>query len=280
MLTSAFLFQLSLYATPSYALSSGISQPATNSMNPLVTIITVVYNNVHAIRGTIESVLAQKSSEIEFLVIDGGSTDGTIDIIEEYHGKIDRVISEKDSGIFHAMNKGIRLARGQYVNFMNSGDTFSSPDIIAELIPLLSFATYDVIYGDIYVATQGGNTIKKSAPNPLVVRHRIPFCHQSAFVKTSVLREFEFDEKFRMSADFKFFKQCYLGGKSFYNAGAVICNFDKTGISNTNRAAGLRENMRIIRELEGGASGLINLSRTALVLGWLRLRKAFKSLRR
>ena len=100
---------------------------------PLISIITVVYNDIENIEETILSVLSQTYDNIEFIVIDGASNDGTVDVIKKYDKKIDYWISEKDGGIFDAMNKGIKLSKGDYINFMNSGDFFTSPDLVNEV---------------------------------------------------------------------------------------------------------------------------------------------------
>ncbi len=100
--------------------------------NPLVTIVTVSYNVVSTIERTILSVVNQTYSNIEYIIIDGGSTDGTVDIIKKYMDKIAYWVSEPDKGIYDAMNKGILMAKGQWINFMNSGDYLYSNDVISQ----------------------------------------------------------------------------------------------------------------------------------------------------
>ena len=107
-------------------------------------IITINYNNRDGLRKTIESVVNQSCRDIEYIVIDGGSTDGSVEVIEEYAGKIDYWVSERDKGIYNAMNKGLAQAHGEYLNFMNSGDCFHDNDV---LINLPQDADEDIIFG-------------------------------------------------------------------------------------------------------------------------------------
>ena len=99
---------------------------------PLFTIITVVYNCADSIEQTIQSVLSQTCPSMEYIIVDGGSTDGTLEIIERYKTSVTKFISKPDKGIYDAMNRGISMAEGQWVNFMNSGDTFTDPSVLAQ----------------------------------------------------------------------------------------------------------------------------------------------------
>jgi glycosyltransferase involved in cell wall biosynthesis len=115
---------------------------------PLISIITVVYNDIENIEETILSVLSQTYDNIELIVIDGASNDGTADVIKKYDKKIDYWISEKDGGIFDAMNKGIKVSKGDYINFMNSGDFFTSADLVNEVVKNLDNQRIDLLYGN------------------------------------------------------------------------------------------------------------------------------------
>jgi len=119
--------------------------------NPLFTIITVCYNNVSQIERTLLSVIKQSERDFEYIVIDGGSTDGTVDIIKKYQEQIDIFISEQDNGIYDAMNKGISYSNGTWLNFMNSGDVFSSDEILREVKQSGLLSKFDFIYSDFYV---------------------------------------------------------------------------------------------------------------------------------
>jgi glycosyltransferase involved in cell wall biosynthesis len=208
----------------------------------IVTIITVCRNHAQELERTIRSVESQTWQEREYLVIDGASTDDTLDVIKAHETSITRWISEPDQGIYDAMNKGVRMAQGEWVIFMNAGDTFASDDTLQRVFG--SPQNADVIYGDVIK----GELVKKAeAPRNA---HRMFYCHQSAFVRTRCLREFPFDIRHRMSADFKQVKQLYLSGKTFLQLDFPVANFDTQGVSNKNRSAGLYDNIQVIRETD------------------------------
>ena len=207
-----------------------------------VTIITVCRNHAKELEKTIQSVENQTWQKKEYIVIDGASTDETLEVIQQHGDSITQWISEPDQGIYDAMNKGIRLAQGQWVIFMNAGDTFASTDTLQRVFQESQEA--DVIYGDVIKWEH----VKKAEPPHNA--HRMFFCHQSAFVKTICLREFPFDTCHRMSADFKQIKQLYLSGKSFRQLDFPVTVFDTQGVSNTSRSAGLYDNIRVIRETD------------------------------
>lgn len=208
----------------------------------IVTIITVCRNHAKELERTIRSVESQTWQEKEYLVIDGASTDETLNVIKAHEASITRWVSEPDQGIYDAMNKGVRMAQGEWVIFMNAGDTFARDDTLQRVFgnPLDA----DVIYGDVIK----GELVKKAeAPRNA---HRMFYCHQSAFVRTSCLREFPFDIRHRMSADFKQVKQLFLSGKRFRQLDFPVANFDTQGVSNRNRSAGLYDNIQVIRETD------------------------------
>ena len=208
----------------------------------IVTIITVCRNHAQELERTIRSVESQTWQEKEYLVIDGASTDDSLDVIKAHEASITRWVSEPDQGIYDAMNKGVKMAQGEWVIFMNAGDTFAGDDTLQRVFgnPLDA----DVIYGDVIK----GELVKKAeAPRNA---HRMFYCHQSAFVRTSCLREFPFDIRHRMSADFKQVKQMFLSGKRFRQLDFPVANFDTQGVSNKNRSAGLYDNIQVIRETD------------------------------
>lgn len=208
----------------------------------IVTIITVCRNHAQELERTIRSVESQTWQEKEYLVIDGASTDDTRNVIKAHEASITRWISEPDQGIYDAMNKGVKMAQGEWVIFMNAGDTFASDNTLQRVFGSPQDA--DVIYGDVIK----GELVKKAeAPRNA---HRMFYCHQSAFVRTRCLREFPFDIRHRMSADFKQVKQLYLSGKTFRQLDFPVANFDTQGVSNRNRSAGLYDNIQVIRETD------------------------------
>ena len=231
-----------------------------------VTVITVCRNHAKGLEKTIQSVESQTWQEKEYLVIDGASTDGTMEVIRQHEDSITQWVSEPDQGIYDAMNKGVRLAQGQWIIFMNAGDTFASADTLQRVFQEPQEA--DVIYGDVI---KGENVKKAEAPHNA---HRMFFCHQSAFVRTSCLKAFPFDTSHRMSADFKQIKQLYLAGKNFKQLDFPIAVFDTLGISNTSRSKGLRDNISVIREVDSRKDQLKFLPRLYFTYCLCRLREA------
>ena len=175
---------------------------------PLVTVITVTFNARAALERTIRSVANQDYPRLEYIVIDGGSTDGTLETIKENEGNITQWVSESDQGIYDAMNKGVRMAHGEYCIFMNAGDTFVTPHTVSDFFSQL-YAPADVAYGDIIK-----NGILKPALPPRNC-HKMYYCHQAVFTRTDCLRQYPFDMAHRYSADFKQSKQLFLAGKKF-----------------------------------------------------------------
>ncbi|MDO4756945.1 MAG: glycosyltransferase family 2 protein [Parabacteroides sp.] len=209
---------------------------------PLVTVITVCWNACDMLARTMDSVLSQTYENVEYIIVDGASTDGTLELIAKYEDKIDRWVSEPDKGIYDAMNKGVGLSTGEWAIFMNAGDCFADNHVLEKVFSADREA--DVIYGDV---VKGGAVKKALSPRNA---HRMYFCHQSALVKVDSLKEFPFDISHRMSADFKQMKQLWLAGKRFLQLDFPIADFDVQGVSNTNRSAGLWDNICIIREVD------------------------------
>lgn len=177
-----------------------ISQKA----NPLITVITVVFNCVESIENTITSIVNQNYKNLEYIIIDGGSVDGTIDIIKKYEDKIDYWQSEPDKGIYDAMNKAIDLSSGDYINFMNCGDIFVNNHILEDVVADLNDEEYDVVFGDVINRWNIGDEIKKADENSIM-----GFCHQSAFTSAKLLKKYKFDPTYRICADRNFYKQIY-----------------------------------------------------------------------
>ncbi len=233
--------------------------------NPvLVTVVTVCRNVKSSLEKTMNSLLHQSYAHIDYVIIDGASTDGTPEMLGKTEGV--RWISEPDKGIYDAMNKGIRMAEGEWVIFMNAGDVFASDDTLSKVFSVERDA--DVIYGDVIK----GDNIKKAEPPHN--GHRMYFCHQSAFVRTSCLKEFPFDIQHRMSADFKQMKQLYLAGKTFMQLDFPIAVFDTSGVSNAQRSKGLYENIQVIREVDNWKERLRLLPRLLFTYWMCRLRGA------
>lgn len=210
---------------------------------PLVSVITVCYNSREALTMTIKNVVRQDYPNLEYIIIDGKSDDGSCEVIEQNKTSLSYFVSEPDNGIYDAMNKGVKACRGEYVIFMNAGDKFATNDVLKHIFSNRQNA--DVIYGD--VVKDG--VVKKA--HPYNNSHRMCFCHQSSITSVECLREHPFDTAYKMSADFKLFKVLDKAGKTFAYVPLAIADFNTSGVSNTNRSAGLKENMRIVCENDG-----------------------------
>ena len=198
-----------------------------------LSVITINFNNRDGLRKTIESVVNQTYKDFEYIVIDGGSTDGSVDVIKEYADRIDYWVSEPDKGIYNAMNKGIDVAKGEYCLFLNSGDFLFNSNVLNGCISYLD--GIDVITGALKV--DSGYII----PAPLQVT--IPFfysfdtlSHPASFIKTRLLKKYHYDEKLALVSDWKFFtKVLILDGASYKSIREIIAIFDTTGISSLNK---------------------------------------------
>lgn len=149
---------------------------------PKLSVITINYNNRDGLRKTIESVVNQTCKDFEYVIIDGGSTDGSVDVIKEYADRINYWVSEPDNGCYHAMNKGVKVATGEYVIFMNSGDGFYTNDVVDYFVKLN--ATEDVLSGDMCIV----DAYIKHSPNTITFKffYEEGLGHQACFIKTDV----------------------------------------------------------------------------------------------
>ena len=207
----------------------------------LFTVITINLNNADGLRSTIESVLAQERSLFEYIVIDGASTDGSIDVAKSYGDKIDCLISEPDKGIYNAMNKGIALAKGEYVIFMNSGDKFASSDVLHEVSQ--SNMDADVIIGATKQKKRIGYLVEKPARiTAYSLLYRF-YGHQSTFTKTEVLRELGgYDEDLKIAADVCFLLKALIKyNKTPKTIDLCVSDYAKGGVSETSFRAGRLE---------------------------------------
>lgn len=193
---------------------------------PIFSIITVCYNAIDSIEQTILSVLNQTNVHIEYLVIDGGSTDGTIDIIKKYADKISYWVSEPDKGIYDAMNKGIKKATGDYINFMNSGDCFVDQNVLDNVSKyILRAPTVDIIYGNTY-KFNAKKRWEDFSQKPSALKYHGVCCHQSAFIKTRYHQANLFDIRFKYMADFNFFHKAYMKGARFLKIDTFVAVYN------------------------------------------------------
>jgi len=161
-----------------------IIEQTKNIMLPSISVITVVYNSVDLIEQSIKSVLEQDYPNLEYIIIDGGSTDNTTQVIKKYEDKISLFISEPDKGIYDAMNKGIEYAHGEWINFMNSGDCFFTSDVLSKVFSSEIDNTIKFIYSDYYVKRRNRNKRYSASMEKGIV------LHQSCIYKKSLHKDF------------------------------------------------------------------------------------------
>jgi glycosyltransferase involved in cell wall biosynthesis len=214
---------------------------------PLVTVVTVVRNGGHLLERTIQSVLEQSYDNIEYIIIDGASTDGTIDTIRNYEHSLAYWISEPDKGLYDAMNKGAGLSSGDWVNFMNAGDVFYRPDSVQTVMNGKDDHA-DLVYGHCQmIFDQKFSVIWKTKKVTDLWKGMI--CrHQSLFTKTSVFKKISFDLQFKIGADFAFIFSCYQYGYRFHNLDLVVASVALGGLSDVNIVLAMQENLRAVMQ--------------------------------
>lgn len=212
---------------------------------PLLTVVTVVLNETHNLERTLASILRQTYANIEIIVIDGGSAQPTLDVINKFADKIDLWLSEPDRGIYDAMNKGIALAGGDWISFLNCGDLFYRDDTVQTVFSL-DFQDADFVYG--HTDFQGGDFhgVVKAWDFSSLWKTMI-FTHQSLFSRCAVLRERNFDTSFRICADFDLIFNAWIGGLKFHHCAIVIASFHP-GFSDVSRARMAWEKWRVVRK--------------------------------
>lgn len=193
-------------------------------------IITINYNNKDGLEKTILSVLGQTCHDYEYIIIDGGSTDGSVDVIKKYANRIDYWVSEPDSGRYPAMNKGINQAKGDYLNFMNSGDTFYSSTVLVDIAKMNY--TEDIITGGYYNQEKGIKHIIKTQEVTLLTMFKNTFNHQATFYKRELFRKRLYDESYVIQSDAKFnYLSIIYDNCSVRIIDYIIAVYDLNGIS-------------------------------------------------
>jgi len=214
---------------------------------PLISVITVVFNGVEYLEQTINSIIGQTYDNVEYIIIDGGSMDGTLDIIKKYAGQIDYWVSERDEGIYGAMNKGVSVASGQWLNFMNAGDWFYSDDIITLIGD--GHADIDFIYGDHELRYPTFNTFYKALSLSEIWKGMV-FSHQSLFVKRLLMIKSPFNTtKYKTSSDYNFISNIVFDKKTCsYYVNKCFSSVDMDGYSGNNLYNYIIENYKIAKK--------------------------------
>lgn len=224
-------------------------------------IVTVCHNAQDSIEQTIKSVINQQYLNFEYILIDGNSSDNTLNIINKYKDSIDVIISEPDNGIYDAMNKGICLSKGQFVNFLNSGDTFFSSNTL-ELVKDYIKPTTDIISGDFNLVhiNKKPKLIKTKKINWKDFRRDFYACHQAIFIKSSIINFY--DLNYKIKADYKWVLDALSKSKedNVVKIHKPIVNYNGDGFSSKNTLRNLSELLRLQKSYFGTFQLLLNLN--------------------
>jgi len=206
-------------------------------------IITVCLNEAETIRGTCESICSQSFQGFEWIVIDGCSTDGTLDVLSEYEHRIDHLISEADAGLYDAMNKGLRLAKGKYLLFLNAGDSL----VGAQVLDVVSkVPDVDLIYGDLCCISEDNATFVKVFPDVLskyyLLKQMMP--HQASFIRRTLFDKYgDYDTSLKIAADYDLFVRfLYIHRISYIHVPQTLAVFVTDGLSSRADQRELRKN--------------------------------------
>lgn len=214
-----------------------------------LSVITINLNNVTGLCETIKSIINQTFSDYEFIIIDGGSTDSSVKVIEEYSDKIAFWVSEPDSGIYSAMNKGIKKAHGEYCLFLNSGDSFAENNIVKECFD--SISNEDLIYGNV-IFNHGIVQEEYKLPSELSFYHFFTdsIAHASTFIRRELFDKIGYyNESFKIVSDWEFFiKSIFINRCSLKYLNLNIAKIDVNGISRTNRDLCRQERAQVLNE--------------------------------
>jgi glycosyltransferase involved in cell wall biosynthesis len=244
---------------------------------PKLSIITVVYNNVSHIERTLLSVINQTYADIEYVVIDGGSTDGTLEVIQKHQHKINKQVSEKDKGIYDAMNKGLALATGDYVLFMNSGDELYDYDTVTKVFSVAADA--DIYYGETEMIDEQGNSLgrrRHHAPQKFTWRdfkYGMSISHQAIYIKRSLTEPY--DTRYGLSADIDWILKSAKKATTIVNVNRYVAKYMVGGISKAKHKQSLLERFDIMKRYYGLFPTLFNHVVIAFNLGfyWLKNRR-------
>lgn len=241
---------------------------------PVLSVITVVYNNVQDIERTMLSVLNQTYAEIEYVVLDGASTDGTKELIEKYSGKISTFISEPDKGIYDAMNKALRLATGDYVLFMNSGDEIYDQKTIERVFA--SSPDADIYYGETEMIDEKGRNLgrrRHQAPVHFTYksfRYGMSVSHQAIFIRRSLCSFY--DPKYHLSADIDWILSAVKKAQKIVRVDGYVAKYLVGGLSKKKHRQSLMERFHIMRKHYGLLPTMFYHGIIALRLGWDKIR--------
>jgi len=239
-------------------------------MKPVLSVITIVYNNARDIERTMLSVLNQTYTGIEYIVIDGASNDGTLEIIKRYENRMAKLISEKDKGIYDAMNKGLALATGDYVIFMNSGDEFYASDTVAKVFATAQDA--DIYYGETEMVNDERESLgqrRHQAPDKFNWRsfkYGMSVSHQAIYIRRTLTEPY--DPQYQLSADIDWIIRAAKKAKKIVKVDGYVAKYLVGGMSKAKHKQSLLERFDIMKRHYGLIPTLLNHTVIAYNLGW------------
>lgn len=232
-----------------------------NHPTPKFSVITVCYNAEATIEDTIQSVISQTYHHVEYIIVDGASKDRTMDIVNRYREHIAIVVSERDKGLYDAMNKGIGLATGDYLCFLNAGDSFHEDDTLQQMVHSIHTPQLpDVLYGETELVDHEGHFLRMrrlSAPEVLTwksFRQGMLVCHQAFFPRRDLVMPY--DLHYRFSADFDWCIKIMKKSKVLHNTHLTLIDYLAEGMTTRNHKASLKERFRIMTRHYGWTSTL------------------------
>ena len=236
-----------------------------NSILPTFSIITVTYNAGKVLEDTIQSVISQTYRNVEYIIVDGSSKDNTLEIIGKYSKHISKMVSEPDKGLYDAMNKGIRMATGDYLCFLNAGDKFHAKETLQRIAETLKDKDLpDVIYGETAIVDEGGNFLhmrRLSTPERLnwkSFKQGMLVCHQAFLAKRELALKHPYDMQYRFSADFDWCIRIMKEAKCLHNTRLTLIDYLNEGMTTRNHKASLKERFRIMAKHYGWVSTILH----------------------
>ena len=233
--------------------------------HPKFSVITVTYNAGKVLEDTIQSVVFQTYRNVEYIIVDGNSKDNTLEIVDKYRNRISQVISEPDKGLYDAMNKGIQLATGDYLCFLNAGDEFHDNETLQKIVHTLKGKELpDVIYGETAIVDEEGHFLhmrRLSAPQTLTwksFKQGMLVCHQAFFARRELAIDNLYDLRYRFSADFDWCIRIMKRAKHLHNTKLTLIDYLNEGMTTQNHKASLKERFRIMVKHYGWISTVIH----------------------
>lgn len=232
-------------------------------MEILFTVITVTYNAEKTLLRTLQSVQGQTYPHIEHIIVDGNSTDGTVQLIEEHATHYTQWVSEKDQGIYDAMNKATAMARGNYICYLNAGDTFYNSSSVEEVVAIaIEHQLPDILYGETVVVDSSGSYLydrRLRAPSTLhwkSFKQGMLVCHQAFIIHRALFKPY--DLTYRFSSDVDWCIRLMKRSKSRINTERILIRYLNEGVTTANRQASLRERFHIMVKHYGWISTLLH----------------------